>query len=94
MQRQAVKTKPLTREETTRVLGAHEAELRARGVTRLAVFGSTARNEARPDSDVDLLVDIDWRRKFSIFDWAGFIHPGSAVTLLGCDARYIDQQRP
>ncbi len=42
-----------------------------KGVTRLAVFGSTVRNEARPDSDVDVLVDIDWRRKFSLFDWAG-----------------------
>lgn len=77
MQQQAVKTKPLTRDEAMRLLGAHETEIRAQGVTRLAVFGSTARNEARPDSDVDLLVDIDWRRKFSLFDWAGlelFLH--------------------
>jgi predicted nucleotidyltransferase len=29
---------------------------RENGVARLAVFGSTARNEAGPDSDVDLLV--------------------------------------
>jgi uncharacterized protein with HEPN domain/predicted nucleotidyltransferase len=71
MPRQAVKAKPLTRDEAMRLLKAHEAEIRAQGVTRLAVFGSTARNEARPDSDVDLLVDIDWRRKFSLFDWAG-----------------------
>jgi len=71
MQRQAVKAKPLTRDEAMRLLKAHEAEIRAQGVTRLAVFGSTARNEARPDSDVDVLVDIDWRRKFSLFDWAG-----------------------
>jgi len=28
-----------------------------RGFTRLAVFGSVAREQARPDSDVDLLVD-------------------------------------
>jgi uncharacterized protein with HEPN domain/predicted nucleotidyltransferase len=71
MRRQAVKAKPLTRDEAMRLLRAHEAEIRAQGVTRLAVFGSTARNEARPDSDVDVLVDIDWRRKFSLFDWAG-----------------------
>jgi uncharacterized protein len=71
MQRQAVKTKPLTRDEAMRLLRAHEAEIRAQGVTRLAVFGSTARDEARADSDLDLLVDIDWRQKFSLFDWAG-----------------------
>jgi predicted nucleotidyltransferase/uncharacterized protein with HEPN domain len=71
MPQQAVKAKPLTRDEATRLLKAREAAIRAQGVTRLAVFGSTARNEAPPDSDVDVLVDIDWRRKFSLFDWAG-----------------------
>ncbi len=29
------------------------------GVTRLALFGSTARDSARPDSDVDVLVAFD-----------------------------------
>ncbi|TCO83387.1 hypothetical protein EV699_10285 [Plasticicumulans lactativorans] len=29
------------------------------GVTRLALFGSTARDAARPDSDVDVLVAFD-----------------------------------
>ncbi len=43
--------------------GAHEAEIRAQGVTRLAVFGSMARNEARPDSDVDLSVDRHHRQR-------------------------------
>ncbi|MCS7300584.1 MAG: nucleotidyltransferase family protein [Fimbriimonadales bacterium] len=35
----------------------HWQEIRTRfGVERLALFGSTARGEARPDSDIDLLV--------------------------------------
>jgi len=29
------------------------------GVTQLALFGSTARNAARPDSDIDILVGFD-----------------------------------
>jgi predicted nucleotidyltransferase len=29
------------------------------GVTRLALFGSTARDEANPDSDVDIVVSFD-----------------------------------
>lgn len=37
---------------------AHEVELRAMGVVSLALFGSVVRDEARPDSDVDLLVDL------------------------------------
>jgi uncharacterized protein len=71
MIQQIVKTRPLTRDEAMRVLRAHEGEIRAQGVTRLALFGSTVRDEARPDSDVDLLVDIDWQHKFSLLDWAG-----------------------
>jgi uncharacterized protein len=37
-------------------LSACEPELRALGVSRLALFGSLVRGHARPDSDVDLLV--------------------------------------
>lgn len=38
-------------------LRAHEAELKRLGVERLFLFGSTARGEARDDSDVDLFFD-------------------------------------
>ena len=39
-------------------LRAHEAELRARGIESLSVFGSVARGEAGPDSDVDLAATL------------------------------------
>ncbi len=41
------------------LLRSHEAEFRSLGVRALFIFGSTARNQARPDSDVDLLVEFD-----------------------------------
>jgi predicted nucleotidyltransferase len=40
-------------------LKAHEAELKRLGVQHLYMFGSTARGEARDDSDVDLFFDYE-----------------------------------
>jgi predicted nucleotidyltransferase len=48
----------LSRDEAVRRLQAVEAEIRRLGVRRLALFGSVLRDEARPDSDVDLLVEF------------------------------------
>lgn len=45
---------------------AHEVELRRLGVQHLFLFGSTARGEARGDSDVDLFFDHE-RGKFGLF---------------------------
>jgi predicted nucleotidyltransferase len=39
-------------------LRAHESELRAAGVTGLALFGSAARGEQREDSDIDVVVKL------------------------------------
>ena len=48
-------------------LRAHEAELRRLGVQHLYLFGSTARGEARADSDVDLFFDYE-AGQLSLFD--------------------------
>ena len=49
---------PLTREQVIGCLIEAEAEVRALGVARLALFGSVLRNEAHADSDVDFLVQF------------------------------------
>ena len=54
----AMTTSPLTREQAVRLLVASEPEIHALGVERLALFGSVLRGEARPDSDIDLLVQF------------------------------------
>jgi uncharacterized protein len=48
----------LSRDEAVQRIVAAEAEIRKFGVRRLAMFGSVLRDEARPDSDVDLLVEF------------------------------------
>jgi uncharacterized protein len=47
-------------------LAAEEPELRRRGVRHLAVFGSVARGDDGPDSDVDVAVEIESGRSFSL----------------------------
>jgi len=47
-------------------LAAEEPELRRRGVRHLAVFGSVARGDDGPDSDVDVAVEIEAGRSFSL----------------------------
>jgi len=56
------------RERAIRIIRAHEADLRALGVGRLWLFGSIARGEASPRSDVDVMIAIPAGRKFSLFD--------------------------
>jgi hypothetical protein len=49
-------------------LRAHEAELREAGVAQLSLFGSTARGDSGPDSDVDLLAALDQTKRLSLLD--------------------------
>jgi predicted nucleotidyltransferase len=49
----------VNREQVIATLRQHEPELRAAGVVQLSVFGSTARGDRRPDSDIDLLARFD-----------------------------------
>jgi predicted nucleotidyltransferase len=47
-------------------LRAHESELKAAGIVRLAVFGSVARGETSTESDVDLLADFDKTKRYTL----------------------------
>jgi predicted nucleotidyltransferase len=69
--------KGLRRADAIRILGDHRDELRSEfGVKSLALFGSVARDEANPASDIDLLVE--------------FSHPIGLLHLTGT-SQYIEK---
>jgi predicted nucleotidyltransferase len=54
----------MRRNDVLATLKEAEPALRARGVAALYIFGSHARDEARPDSDVDVFIDKDTSQEF------------------------------
>ena len=79
----------MKRDEVIAALRAHEPELRAAGVVRLSLFGSMARDEARPDSDIDLLASFDGARNLSLLDMIGI--ENRLVDLLGHPVDLIEE---
>jgi uncharacterized protein len=57
----------MNRNEAINVLQSYADAIRARGATSLYLFGSSARDSAGADSDLDLFVDYD-AGKFSLVD--------------------------
>ncbi len=87
----------MKRDEALKQLHAHMPEMVARfGVKRLALFGSTARDEAREDSDVDVLVDFVHPATFhGYFDLKFYLEDllGHAVDLV-CEKAVREPIRP
>jgi len=54
----------MRREEALAILRGHLGDLTRFGVKSLALFGSVARDEAGPDSDLDLLVEFEGTATF------------------------------
>jgi predicted nucleotidyltransferase len=61
----------MERESIIARLRENESNLRARGVTHAALFGSRARDEQRADSDTDIMIEIDPDAHITIFDYVG-----------------------
>jgi uncharacterized protein len=58
-------------ENAISTLRRHESALRARGIRHAAVFGSVARGEEQPDSDIDIVIEIDPEARITVFDDVG-----------------------
>ena len=59
----------MDRQEIIARLRENEAALRRRGVRHAALFGSRARGEARPDSDVDIMIEVDPAARIGVYEY-------------------------
>jgi uncharacterized protein len=64
----------MNREQVIATLRAHEPELRHRGVLHAALFGSVARGDAKPASDIDILIEIEPDAPIDLFAYVGITH--------------------
>ncbi len=63
----------MERDEALQKLKEAEADLRAQGVAHAALFGSVARGENRPDSDIDIMVEIAPEIRIGLFQYVGIV---------------------
>jgi uncharacterized protein len=74
------------------LLKTHREEILAiaarHGARRVRIFGSTVRNEAGPQSDIDILVDLEPGR--SLLDLGGLVM--DLQELLGCRVDVVTEQ--
>ncbi len=61
----------MNRQEILAKLRENEPALRARGVRHAALFGSRARGNNRPDSDIDIMLEFDPSAHVTVFNYAG-----------------------
>lgn len=85
----AGETRPMDREHVIAKLRAHERQLKDAGIVRLSLFGSTARGQAGPDSDIDLLAAFDNTRRISLLDIVGM--ELDLTEMLGCKVDLIEE---
>jgi predicted nucleotidyltransferase len=68
-----------------RRLREHEGELRQLGVTQLYVYGSVARGDARPWSDVDLFADLGDEEHWNVVRWGHVLNRLEEILLRRVD---------
>ena len=58
----------MTRDQIIAAIRKNADAIKSKGVSKLAIFGSRARDDYRPDSDIDVLVEIEPDKSFSLLN--------------------------
>jgi predicted nucleotidyltransferase len=61
----------MDRDAVIATLRAHRADLERMGVIHAALFGSVARGEAGPESDIDIAIDMDYDVVGGLWEYGG-----------------------
>ncbi|MBI3274490.1 MAG: DUF86 domain-containing protein [Methylocystis sp.] len=73
-------------------LRENEAALRAQGVAHAALFGSRARGDNRPDSDIDIMVEIAPEAPVGVFEYVAITYAATrALEIISEAARRLPQ---
>jgi predicted nucleotidyltransferase len=59
----------MDRQQILAKLRENETSLRARGVSHAALFGSRARGDDRPDSDIDIKIEVDPAARIGVYEY-------------------------
>jgi predicted nucleotidyltransferase len=55
-------------DQVKQVINQKRSQLSSKGITEIGIFGSYIRGDARPDSDIDILIDISRPARIDLFD--------------------------
>jgi hypothetical protein len=81
-------------EDIIATLKQNEAALRARGVTHAALFGSRARGDARPDSDIDIMIEIAPDAPIGVFEYVAITQYIAGLFAVPVDVANRGQLKP
>lgn len=77
-----------------RTLRRNRGQLQRMGVRHVALFGSTARGDAGPESDLDLMVDIDPQAVLGVYEYVSVVQFLQSLFPGPVDVSNLEAQRP